>query len=262
MGLGVCAISYDSREVLADFARRKKISYPLLSDPDSEIIRRFGILNTSVPKEDSGFGIPHPGLFRVDATGRVQSKFFEDTYNHRYALGTVFTRLFGSPLRTHETVVENDYLVLKSFSTSDSASMGNRLSLILDLSLKDKIHVYAPSVEGYHPVELKISDSPAFTVTPSSYPQAKILYLPAVGESVPVYEGKVRLLQDIILTSNTKKLEASLNAASELIVEGTLSFQACDDRVCYLPTTVPLKWAIKIIPPDRERVPEALRRKK
>ena len=74
----IAAVSYDSREVLADFARRKKISYALLSDPDSTIIRAFGILNTSIPEGDSGYGIPHPGVYRVNESGLVQAKFFEE----------------------------------------------------------------------------------------------------------------------------------------------------------------------------------------
>lgn len=262
MGLGICAISYDSREVLADFARRRKISYPLLSDADSTIIRAFGILNASVPEGDSSYGIPHPGVYRVDEKGLVQAKFFEEAYNNRYALGTVFTRLFGSPLLTHETVVENDHLLLKSFSTADSASMGNRLSLILDISLKDKMHVYASGAQGYRPIELKITKSPAFTLVPAEYPRAQTLYLKAIRESAPVYQGHVRLSQEIVLIPNTKKLEELVNTANELVVEGNLSYQACDDKICYLPKTIELKWAIKIIPPDRERVPDSLRKKR
>ena len=34
-GYGVASISYDSVEILKNFADRKKITYPLLSDPDS-----------------------------------------------------------------------------------------------------------------------------------------------------------------------------------------------------------------------------------
>ena len=45
-GLGVVAISYDSEEVLADFSRRRAITFPLLSDDDSSVITAFGILNT------------------------------------------------------------------------------------------------------------------------------------------------------------------------------------------------------------------------
>ena len=34
-GLGVAAISYDSEAVLADFAERRGITFPLLADDDS-----------------------------------------------------------------------------------------------------------------------------------------------------------------------------------------------------------------------------------
>ena len=45
-GLGVAAISYDSVEVLSDFAQRRGITFPLLADDDSSVITEFGILNT------------------------------------------------------------------------------------------------------------------------------------------------------------------------------------------------------------------------
>ena len=47
-GMGVAAISYDSQEILADFSQRRGITYPLLSDSDSEVIREYGLLNTVV----------------------------------------------------------------------------------------------------------------------------------------------------------------------------------------------------------------------
>ena len=39
-GLGLAVISYDSRETLADFATRHRITYPLLSDQGSATITR------------------------------------------------------------------------------------------------------------------------------------------------------------------------------------------------------------------------------
>ena len=45
-GISIAAISYDSEEVLADFANRRGITFPLLSDDDSSVIRAFGIYNT------------------------------------------------------------------------------------------------------------------------------------------------------------------------------------------------------------------------
>ena len=32
-GIGIAAVSYDSPQILADFAGRRSITYPLLSDP-------------------------------------------------------------------------------------------------------------------------------------------------------------------------------------------------------------------------------------
>ena len=105
-GLGVAAISYDSEAVLADFAQRRGISFPLLSDDDSSVITAFGILNT-VAAESQGpnaddpdvvadvrkyvsvvgspniVGTPFPGTFMVDAEGRVSSRFFEEFYRER-----------------------------------------------------------------------------------------------------------------------------------------------------------------------------------
>ena len=51
-GLGIFSISYDSVAILADFAERKNITFPLLADPQSEVIRAFGVLRTNwVPKD-------------------------------------------------------------------------------------------------------------------------------------------------------------------------------------------------------------------
>ena len=44
-GLGLAAISYDSPAVLADFATRQDITFPLLSDQDSRVIGEFGVLD-------------------------------------------------------------------------------------------------------------------------------------------------------------------------------------------------------------------------
>ena len=75
-GLGVCAISYDSPEILAAFSKRLGITIPLLSDVNSQIIKSFGILNTNYPKGHMGFGVPFPGTYIVDENGVVTYKEF------------------------------------------------------------------------------------------------------------------------------------------------------------------------------------------
>ena len=43
-GVVVVGISYDSVEVLATFAEKQKITFPLLSDPDHKTIAAYGLL--------------------------------------------------------------------------------------------------------------------------------------------------------------------------------------------------------------------------
>jgi peroxiredoxin len=44
-GIKLAGISYDSVEILKYFSERRKIDFPLLSDPDSKIIREYQVLN-------------------------------------------------------------------------------------------------------------------------------------------------------------------------------------------------------------------------
>ena len=55
--------------------------------------------------------------------------------------------------------------------------------------------------------------------------------------------------------------KCALNEKRELMLHGTLRYQACDDRVCYIPATVPLQWTFRFEPLDRVRAPAELQRK-
>lgn len=82
-GVRVVAVSYDSVDVLEKFAAERKITFPLLSDPESTAIKAYGILN----KEAAGptAGIPYPGTFVVDSGGVIRAKLFLDGYKGRHA---------------------------------------------------------------------------------------------------------------------------------------------------------------------------------
>ena len=64
-GVQPYAISYDSQDTLAEFAEKHSITYPLLSDTKSRVIRDFGILNTLVAEDHRWFGVPFPGTYVV-----------------------------------------------------------------------------------------------------------------------------------------------------------------------------------------------------
>lgn len=76
-GAALYSLSYDEPDALADFRDAYDITYGLLADPDSHVIRQFGILNTLVGEDDHPwFGVPFPGTYVVSAAGVISQKFF------------------------------------------------------------------------------------------------------------------------------------------------------------------------------------------
>jgi len=54
-GIKLAAISYDSRAILMDFARRHHIEFPLLAAPNSKVIRSFNVLNVEAKGMTKGW---------------------------------------------------------------------------------------------------------------------------------------------------------------------------------------------------------------
>lgn len=82
-GYELVAISHDTPKILAKFAKRRKISYTLLSDKNSAIISAFGILNEAYKEGDRKYGIPHPIVFIINKQGTIEQKFFRESYRER-----------------------------------------------------------------------------------------------------------------------------------------------------------------------------------
>jgi peroxiredoxin Q/BCP len=83
LGYGVAIVTYDDAAKIKRFADDRAISYPILSDPKSEIIRAFGLLNEAYPPGSFAHGVPHPIIFVVDAQGVVRHRFSEAAYQQR-----------------------------------------------------------------------------------------------------------------------------------------------------------------------------------
>ena len=254
----MCAISYDSVAILADFGRRHEITFPMLSDPQSKIIKAFGILNGDGQgggQDNWHSGIPHPGTYRVSANGIVQSKYFEKDFEDRTSTPTMLLKEFGSIAGTRETVMNTRYLEVKTYSTMDVVRPNVHITLVGDFTLKPKMHVYAPGADHYIPISLELNRSPYYKTDPTQYPAPEVLNLPAIHETVPVYRGKFRLTRDVALGGRD-----TLATKSDLSIKGKLRFQACDDKTCYLPQTIDVEWVLKVqtLDPILDRVPEQI----
>lgn len=259
IGLKVVGLSYDSPAILKNFAERKGIAFPLLSDPDSKVIRELGILNEDVPKDNVFFGIPHPGTFILDKAGAVSAKYFEEDYKQRYTAADILVQRFGIVPEARKTEVAGKQLNATVSASNYIVRPGQRVALVLDLQLKPGMHVYAPGVQGYIPIDWKMKEADVAAAHPTVFPKPEILYLKAIEERVPVFKDHVRLTRDVTLGADAK-LKAAAGADGQFTVEGTLRYQACDDRMCYIPQELPLKWTFQYEGFDRTRVPVELQR--
>jgi DsbC/DsbD-like thiol-disulfide interchange protein len=205
------------------------------------------------------YGIPIPITLIVDSKGTVDSKFLDQDYRQRYTAANILARRYGVKFQASmdETVAKHVRIV--SSASNSSVRGGQHVALILDVELQPGIHVYAPGVQsGYIPIEWKLSTSPTWTNTTVDYPEPKRVQL--LGEMVPAYEGKMRITREVTIAPQRRAAEAA-NAAGEFVIEGSFRYQACDDRQCFIPETVPLKWSFHLGQMDTERAPAELRRK-
>jgi hypothetical protein len=258
-GVGLAAISYDSVAVLKHFADRKGITFPLLSDADFKVIRDFGLLNEEAPKNTPFFGVPHPVTYIVDSRGIVKSRHFEEDYRKRYTTGNILTEQLNIRTGAVSTTVKNPRISVTASSSNAVVRAGERIRLILDVQLPRTMHVYAPGVQGYIPIDWKLNDSAAFEAIAFQYPPSKTVHLPAIQETVPVYENAFSLQREIVMAQPAAL--KPLLSGSTFVVEGSFRYQACDDKKCYIPETIPLKWTLRFEPHDSQRVPPELQRK-
>lgn len=277
-GIGIAAISYDSPEVLAEFASRSGITFPLLSDDDSAVITEFGILNTVAeegigPNQDDPdviadvakyvslfgasqliVGTPYPGTFMLDGEDRVSSRFFEEFYRERNTTSNVMLKLgIGlSPI----AAIEGSTAQLKftAYPSNPSVTVGTRFSIAVDVIPEPGMHVYAPGAEdmGYRVIGLDLAPNELVRYEQVEFPESEIYHFEPLDELVPVYQRPFTLLQEVVVDASDTA-EATMADMEAMTLSGTLNFQACDDAICYLPVSLPLSFTLDIDNPDRQR---------
>lgn len=252
-GITVAAVSYDPMPVTADFAARRGITFPLLSDPGSLIIRQYGIFNTTVPASNTQtYGIPFPGTFMLDSRGVVTARFFEQAYQERNSVASIMARL-GKGAEVAATKVSSPQLEVTSYATDTTIAPGTRFSIVADVRPARGMHVYAPGVTGYKPIALTIEPITWLNVKAAQYPKSEAYEFKPLNERVQVYQRPFRIVQDLALDASTDA-QAALADVKSLTINGTLTYQACDDRICFSPQSVPLAWNVAVRTLDRERV--------
>lgn len=89
LGWPLVAVSYDDSELLAEFSEKHGLSYEFASDPESQAIKDFNLLNEGMTPGSRYYGVPHPAIFFVDTDRSVRAVLREESYKDRPAMEIV-----------------------------------------------------------------------------------------------------------------------------------------------------------------------------
>ena len=231
----------------------------MLGDPDSRVIRAYGVLNEEATGMQKGFA--RPGYFFIDSNGIIREKFFEARYRERLTGNSIIAKLFPELGQEVTDTVDAPHLQV-AFEQSDKTGFpGTHLTVSAAVRLPADVHVYAPGTQGYKPIKLVLDPLPELELKPPAYPPSQTLYLAAIKERVPVFEGNFRISQDVKISSSAQFWGSIGKDGKILTITGKLEYQACDKTMCYLSTSVPVKWQVQVFPLDRVRAPVDIRHK-
>ncbi len=133
---------------------------------------------------------------------------------------------------------ESTHVMIAPSPAAVDAAPGTKVALALDVTPKPGIHVYAPGAsEFYMPIDLKINPKPEFTAGKVAYPKSELMTFG--DEKVPVFQKAFKLTDDVTLAKTAK-------SGSTIAISGTVHLQACDDKVCFPPETVPVSWTVSV----------------
>jgi len=251
-GIAVYALSYDEADALRDFRDAHGITYTLLSDPNSDVIRSFGILNILIDSTDHPwYGIPYPGTYVVNPEGTITHKFFDNNLAVRAGREQLLRAAVGQPTLESKTRENAPDAVQVSVALD-----GNTLAptvqkdLVVSFRVPAGRHVYAePSPRGSVAVEVVLDKNERVVDRPLIRPASVSHTLAGTDESFEVHHGDFEL-----------RLPLTVNGAvgggrtTEITVSGEVRWQSCDNETC----DIPAGQRFKLEMPVAESPPVAL----
>jgi hypothetical protein len=111
---------------------------------------------------------------------------------------------------------------------------GSRTVLHLDVTPKPNIHVYGPGAKDFTQPSLKITAPDGIVLDKAAFPPPEMVLDPILKERIPMYTKTFRVVQP-----------TNLRAGQAATVSAVLTYQACDDKMCFAPASLPVTWLIK-----------------
>jgi peroxiredoxin len=247
--VAIFAISYDSVATLAAFAAKHHITYSLLSDEGSRVIRALGLLNEQIfehhayygiARVESHYGVPYPGVFVLDQGGRVVDKRFQQSFREREtAVGLAESALHLTASRHGaQASVYAGSVGVRAYLDSPTYRYFQRLRLALELTIEPDFHIYGqPVPDGYVPLQVEVAPIDGMVVGDACWPTPRQLTIAALDEQFWIYEGTIH--GSLSLTFEGAR------GAGDHVIRVSVAFQACSATDCLEPSRVTLELSVR-----------------
>lgn len=131
----------------------------------------------------------------------------------------------------------NAHLVL----ATDAAHPGSRIKLAVVAEIPSGFHIneHKPTLEFLIPTEIKLNAPKPLAVEQIFYPRGEARKFSFEDKPLSVYEGTVvvGVLVDVSPSA----------APGDYSLQGKFSYQACNDRACFPPSSVPVAADVKVV---------------
>jgi thiol:disulfide interchange protein DsbD len=140
----------------------------------------------------------------------------------------------GGPANTPVTV---DPLVERA-----AVHPGGTLHAALQVTVPAGLHIqsHKPRDPSQIAAELKLSPAAGISVTELVFPPASDLPMPGFPEPLTVYQGRILIGVQLAVGKAV--------APGNVSIPAELSYQACNDTVCFFPTHVSTTWTFAVVP--------------
>jgi hypothetical protein len=245
------AISYDTVEVLRGFAATHGITYPLLADEGSHVMRALGLINERVQEDHAAYGIaanprhvnlPYPGVFLLDGAGVVAQKRFFESYRERDTGPGLLAQALGVTATAPASVAPTGGPVLTARAWVDSPTYAffQRLTLFIDVSIAPGLRVYgAPAQGGITPLSVEVGAIEGLEVGVARWPAPQPLSRAGLADTW-VYSGVVRGTLPLTFAASP--------GGGDQMLEVTVHFQNCDEAGASVPSSMSLQVPVREAP--------------
>ncbi len=115
-----------------------------------------------------------------------------------------------------------------------------KAAVVVRIAAGYHINAHHPSLNYLIPTEVRFSPSAYAKVMKVIYPTGRAVHFSFSNTPLSVYEGEVPIGL-MVKVGRTGK-------ASEIVLHGQLSYQACNDHACFAPTSIPLVVTVPVLP--------------